>query len=265
MAKKKQEQSRILVVVPTLGQRTDLLRQTLESLTEQDERLDIAMIFPQKSLETKQLAVEYGAAMIEDPGSLSSALNAGIASAKPWHEFISWIGDDDLLRPKSLTTTMAALDANPKAVLAFGYCDYIDEQNQVLMTSRAGKLAPWIMYWGPNLVPLPGILFRRSALNKAGDFDPDNKYSMDLEMLLRLHKQGPFINTKQILAAFRWHTSSTTVSNRTAVLKETEQVKRKHLPKYLVPIAPLWERPVRVATRLAARRVNAIAAKTKNR
>jgi glycosyltransferase involved in cell wall biosynthesis len=260
MPTKKQPKPRVLMVIPTLGQRSALLRQTLQSLKDQSPfEFDTVMIFPLKNKETRKIAKDFGAIMIEDPGSLSAAVNAGIAQAKTHHEYIGWIGDDDLLTKESLKTAVTALDANPNAVLAFGYCDYIDDDNRHLFTSRAGRLAPWIMTWGPNLVPLPGMVFRRSSLRQVGEFDVTNKWSMDLDMLLRLHKIGKFINTKKTLACFRWHESSQTVANRPKVLKETELLKRKYIPKPIRIFAPLWEYPVRWATKLAVYRVNYLA------
>lgn len=252
---------RILVLMPTLGTRNELLRQTLASIAAQKPVLfDIAMVFPLKNKATKALAKEFAAIMVEDPGAgLSSAVNAAIAAAKPWHEYLTWLGDDDLLTPGSLATSVKALDQDKTAVVAFGYCDYINLAGKHLFTSRAGRFAPWIMTWGPDLVPMPGLLMRRRALEKVGDFDVNNKWSMDLDMLLRLRKVGKFINTRTSLACFRWHETSQTVSNRPKVLEETEMVKRKYLPKSLRVAAPLWERPVRIATNLAVRRVNRLA------
>ena len=259
---KNEENKRVLVVIPTLGQRVDLLNATLLSIRSQyPVAYDIVMIYPLKNLETKDLADRFGAISVEDPGGLSAALNVGISQAKPNHEFISWIGDDDLLATESFKTCIGALDANQEAVLAFGYCDYIDSDGKHLFTSRAGAIAPWLMTWGPNLVPCPGILFRTSALLRAGEFDVNSKYSMDLDMLLRLRKIGKFINTKKVLASFRWHATSTTVANRGVVIRETERVKRKYLPTYLRRVAPVWEHPVRIATKIAAKRVNNMASK----
>lgn len=260
MSKKVANNARILMVVPTLGQRTDLLRKTLSSIKDQHPTpYDIVMIFPLKNKETAALADEFGAMVVDDPGTLSGAVNAGIACAKPQHEYIGWIGDDDLIAPESLRVAIDALDKEPGAVVAFGYCDYIDDTGRRILTSRAGRLAPWLMTWGPNLVPCPGAVFRLSALHKAGEFDVTNKYSMDLDMFLRLRKIGKFINTKRVQASFRWHPTSTTVANREKVVRETEQVKRKYLPKSLRLFAPLWELPVRYATIFAARRVNTMA------
>lgn len=250
------------MVVPTLGDRPELLRKTLDSVTSQGSiKPDIVMIFPLKKADIRKIAKEYNATMVDDPGSISSAVNAGIAEAKDWHEYIGWIGDDDLVATGSLEVGIAALDNNPKAVVAYGYCDYIDTEGIHILTSKAGRFAPWLMTWGPNLMPCPGTVWRHSSLRQAGDFDENKKYAMDLDMFLRLRKIGPFVNTKRVMASFRWHPTSTTVSNRKKVLKETEQVKRNHLPIYLKPMSYLWDIPVRYATILAARQTTKRAAK----
>lgn len=249
--------SSVLMVVPTLGQRLDHLKKTLESLTSQATyKPDVVIVCPLNNKPVVALAKEFNAQAAADPGSLSGALNVGFKLAKPSHRFAGWLGDDDLLRPDSLKISVQALEGNSKAVIAFGSCDYIDEDDIVLFTSNAGKLGPLLMSWGPNLVPLPGTLYRFDALRKAGDFDPTLKYAMDLDMLLRLRKLGSLISTGATLGAFRWHTTSTTVANRQASLREAERVKRRYLPAYLKPVAPIWELPVQLATTLAVKRVN---------
>jgi hypothetical protein len=263
MANRKAEKPRVLVILATLGERSDLLRLTLKSLKEQpDDLYDLYMIFPSKSKETTKIAKDLGATILEDPGSITKALNLGIDEAKPWHKYFTMLNDDDLLRPGSLAASAAALDADPQAVVAYGYCDYINEYGHLLWTSKAGRFAPWIMTWGPNLVPMPGLLMSIPAAKAVGKFDTSNKYSFDLELLLRLRKKGGrFINTKQTLAAFRWHSSSTTVANRKLVIIETQQVQRRALPTVLRPLTPLWGWPVGIATQVAAKRVAAVASK----
>ena len=80
-------------------------------------------------------------------------------------------------------------------------------------------------------------------------------------MFLRLKRRGAFLSTKEETAAFRWHADSLTVANRGLSLAESEKVKRRYLPRRVRPLSPLWDVPVRVATRVAARQVNARARK----
>ncbi len=251
---------RVLIVVPTLGRRPELLALTLDSITTQQERPDLVVVIPPDAHEGRRLAAASGATLLDDPGSISAAINVGFASAGPRHAYANWIGDDDLLAPDALGIAVRALESAPKAVMAFGYCDYIDEQGRRLFTNKAGRLAPWLMTWGPNLVPQPGALMRLDALRSVGEVDETLHYAMDLDLFLRLRRLGPLVNTGTTLASFRWHSGSTTVAGRSSSLAEAEMIKRRYLPAGTRRLAPLWELPVRLATTLAARRASRIKA-----
>jgi GT2 family glycosyltransferase len=105
------------------------------------------------------------------------------------------------------------------------------------------------------------LLIRRAAWEEVGGLDLSLRYSMDLDLLLRLRRLGPFVAVPSPVATFRWHTESLTVSQREASLAEAQEVKRRQLGAIARTCAPLWEGPVRYATRKAAGRVNARAAK----
>lgn len=247
---------RVLLVIPTLGRRDEFLAQTLESIRAQDVSADVVVAAPRSAAGTRTLAAKFGADLIDDAGSVSGSVNAGLALASPHHVYANWIGDDDALTPGSLAAATGALDAHPTASLAFGFCDYVDTAGRVLWTNKAGALAPKLMSWGPDLIPQPGALFRLHHFRAVGALDPDLHYAMDLDLWCRLRKRGAFINTRRTLAAFRWHPSSATVANRTASLDESEMVKQRYYTALQAHSAFLWQRPVRAATRLAALRLN---------
>jgi GT2 family glycosyltransferase len=218
--------------------------------------VEIVVVTPDDATEAIDLAHRHGAKVVSDPRrGISVASNLGIESSEsPW---FTWLGDDDLLRPGALACLVDLTAGPSKPVVAFGACDYIDEQGTVLFVSRAGALAWRIQRWGPNLVPLPSSLFNARAVAEVGLFDPDLRYSMDLDLFLRLRRVGGFVATKTSVAAFRWHPASTTVSARDASSREAAAVRKRHLPVALRGVSPLWEGPVRLASRFAAGRVNA--------
>lgn len=248
--------ARVLIVIPSLGRRVDYLQQTLQSIADQQVEVDVAAVLPRSAAEARELCTSFGARVLDDPGSMSAAVNIGLMSATQDHVFGNWIGDDDLLLPGSLRTTIDALDRNPGAVLAYGHCEYIDEQGRRLWVSKAGPLAPWLLPWGPDLIPQPGALFRLGDFKAVGGLDESLRFAMDLDLLLRLKSRGQFVDVRRPVSAFRWHATSLTVSDRAASLAESEAVKRRYLPGYLQPLAPMWEAPVRLATRLAARQIS---------
>jgi len=251
-------QPSVVVVIPTLGTRLDTLRESLDSVCAQDGvDVHLVVVVPSEADEARTIASRFGATLVNDPRrGLSAAVNAGIA-ARRGETYYAWLGDDDLLVPGGLRTLSGMLDAAPSAVVAYGGCRYIDDRGRTVTVSRAGGLATMVLPWGPNLLPQPASLSRVEALVAAGPYDESLRYAMDLDMWLRLRRMGPFLWTKEDVAAFRWHADSLTVSNRDLSLRETDDIKRRYLPRMARPLAPVWEVPVRVATRVAARQVSA--------
>jgi glycosyltransferase involved in cell wall biosynthesis len=248
----------VLVILPTLGDRINTLKQTLESVEEQraDVVLTLAVVLPAAATEARALAASYDAVIVDDPKEgISAAINCGLA-ARTTEQFYAWIGDDDLFRPGGLATLKSLLDENRDAVLSYGGCEYIDPTGKVLALSNAGRLATFLLPWGPDLIPHPGTMVRLDALEQIGGFDVSLRFAMDLDAFLKLRSHGRFVYTRKPVSAFRWHPDSLTVANRLDSSLESESVKRRHLPRFLRPVSPVWTYPIRWASALAASRIN---------
>ena len=255
----------ILLIVPTLGRRPAYLRESLISIQEQSVPADVVLVAPKQATKVVALADEFGALFIEDPGGLPEAINTGVEHGLSHHEFVNWLNDDDLLEPGSLEATMSALRIDRSGVVAFGACRYIDSHGSELWTSRAGRWAPRILSWGPDLIPQPGMLVRAWAWKEVGGLDSSYRLAFDLDLLLKLKKQGSFIDTGQVVSSFRWHPDSLTVDDRARNIAESERAKRAALGPIARRLAWVWEGPVRMATRVAAREVNRRAMKASTR
>jgi GT2 family glycosyltransferase len=257
----------ILVVLPTLGDRLSLLVQTLASvdLQRSDVRLTLAVVLPATATAAQAIALEHGAVVVEDPRrGISHAINLGIGVATD-ERYYAWIGDDDLFRPGGLAALQGLIRTDDEAVVAFGACDYVDDAGRVLFTNRSGRLARFLLPWGPDLIPHPGSLIRLDAMRRVGLFDTDLRYAMDLDLFLKLRSQGRFLSTTRSVSAFRWHPDSLTVANRRASTDEAQRIKRSHLPPALRPLSPAWDLPVRWASARAARTVSQRARRLRER
>jgi glycosyltransferase involved in cell wall biosynthesis len=247
-----------LIILPTLGDRLETLRESLDSVAGQrrDIELTLVVVAPISAVVARALAAEYDAIVVDDPHvGISAAINRGIA-ARTSEEFYAWIGDDDLYRPGGLARLVSILDEHPDAPLAFGGCDYIDPEGRTIVVSNAGRLAPILLAWGPNLIPHPGTIIRLDLLSRVGEFDESLRFAMDLDVFLKLRSFGRFRWTREAVSAFRWHPDSLTVSSRLSSSLESEAVKRRHLPAVLRRVSALWQRPVRWASARAARTLN---------
>jgi GT2 family glycosyltransferase len=257
-------QPRVLLVIATLGKRPAYLQQTISSIRSQSVASDIIIVAPVQAPDIQQRAQRAQATLLPDPGSLTAAINLGISHGLTQHEYayVNWLNDDDLLEPESLAATTQLLDETPAAVVAYGSCRYIDESGDEILISKAGPWASRLLSWGPDLIPQPGMLVRARAWQEVGGLDESYQLAFDLDLLLKLKKIGRLIDTGTVVSSFRWHAESLTVDDRTKNIEESERAKRNQLGAFARNLAWIWEGPVRVATRVAAREVQRRALRT---
>ena len=109
---------------------------------------------------------------------------------------------------------------------------------------------------GPQLIPQPGALYRRDAFERVGGLSNKFGWAFDFELFYSLSEIGKAVYIPKVLANFRWHPGSLSVSRRRESVNEASAVRKAHLPKFLKPICELWEWPVRQATYIAGTRVS---------
>ena len=247
----------ILVVLPTLGWRLDTLERAISSATsQQGVAVRVVVVVPDDRAEAIGLSQRLGVEVLSDPGrGMSAAINAGLA-ARRGETFYIWLGDDDYYQPGGLAALHRLHETHPDALVAYGACNYVDDAGETIWVSRAGGLARTLLGVGPNLIPHPAAMMRLDALEAVGGYDDNLRLVMDLDVLLKLKKKGLFVHTTEVVSAFGWHDDSLTVADRRASGREARMVKRRHLPPWIRLIEPLWEYPVDLASRLAARRLN---------
>jgi len=248
---------RVGIVVPTLGKRSDYLKQCLESIRAAGDA-HVCLVTPKDFNFEPLLASNLADQFVVDPGSgLSEAINKGFSELPAEIEYINWLGDDDLLASGSLSDATQILDANPTTVLVYGSCDYVDPKGKVVWVNKSGQWASSLLHFGPDLIPQPGALFRRKAFEQVGGLSKTFDWAFDVDLLLKLKRIGKLRFVNKTLASFRWHPESLSVEYRTTSVAEASKVRVSHLPARIRPISCLWEYPVRKATLVAGNRVTA--------
>ena len=249
--------SKVGIVVPTLGRRPEYLRQCLESIRSAGQA-HILLVAPASFDPQKQLPSDLFDQLVIDPGAgLSEAINLGVANLPHSVELINWLGDDDVLTEGSLAIAEHTLESSSDSVMVFGSCDYIDAAGRVIWSNRSGQWTVPLLRFGPDLIPQPGALFRRSAFKKAGALKSKFDWAFDFDLFIELSKLGKLKFVDKTLAQFRWHPESLSVEFRKKSVSEASQVRVSHLPGPLRPISFLWEYPIRQATLVAGKRVTA--------
>jgi len=238
-------QPKIGIVVPTMGTRPEFLRQSLKSIRLSGNAV-IHVVAPKSAQLESFLDPNSYDALVMDPGTgLSAAIDAGLHSFSPSVQYITWLGDDDLLTEGSLNHALAILVGNPDIALTYGRCEYIDGDGKSLWLNRSGSYAKILMRFGPQLIPQPGSLIRRDAYEKIGGLDHQYKWAFDLDLLIRLSRIGRLQFTPRTLAKFRWHEGSLSVGGRRGSVDEASAIRKHYLPQKLKFASELWENPIR--------------------
>ena len=238
------------IVVPTLGDRTELLRLCLSSIRAAGD-VHICVVAPVSAdLQQFQLdgLVDH---IVEDPGSgLPASINAAIAALPVHIEYVNWLGDDDLLTPQSLIRALEELK-DSSVDFVFGSCDYIDIHGSVIGKNRSGKWAMWLMKYGPDLVPQPGSLYRRSAFNSVGGLDTNLGWAFDLDLFLRFEQSVSWRYIPERLAQYRWHDATLSTGRRAEMIAEARTVRSRYHGVVVRTAAPMWEVPTAIAVNFA--------------
>ena len=246
---------RVGIVVPTLGKRPEYLMQCLQSIRAAG-KAHILLVAPSDFKTEHLVSAGLIDGKIDDPSlGLSEAINLGIKSLSSEIEFVNWLGDDDLLVADTLGLTEKTLLDNLNCIMVFGACDYINSEGKTVWTNKSGQWAVPLLRFGPDLIPQPGALFRRSAFERVGGLSSDFDWAFDFDLFIRLAKIGKVKYLDRTLASFRWHPESLSVAHRIMSVAEASAVRVRHLPGYLKLISGLWEFPVKQATLWAGKRV----------
>jgi len=248
---------RVGIVVPTLGNRPDYLEQCLSSIRAAGEARILLVASSSFNSDALKSAGLVDQVVIDAGGGLAAAINQGIRAFPSTIEYVNWLGDDDLLNTGSLLAGKQELDEDNQTVMVFGSCDYIDGKGQIVWANSSGQWAVPLLRFGPDLIPQPGALFRRSAFEVAGGLRTDLGWAFDYDLFIRLSKLGKLRFINKTLAKFRWHPESLSVEHRKKSVAEASQVRVSHLPAFLRPVSFLWEYPVQQATLIAGKRVTA--------
>jgi GT2 family glycosyltransferase len=249
------------VVVPTMGSRPQFILNCLRSIRESGNAF-ILIVAPDLELITRSIPPHLYDRLLLDPKlGLPSAINLGIADLPGENEFVTWLGDDDLLEKDSLSYALAPLLEDKACVLSFGGCKYINSNGEVIWSNHSGRYAVPLLRFGPQMIPQPGSLIRRTAFNAVGGLDNQYKWAFDLDLFIRLRQLGRLRFVNQKLASFRWHEGSLSVGGRAGSVREASHIRKNSLPLILRLCSPIWEFPLRKIIMIAGFRISRLVSK----
>lgn len=207
----------ISVVIPTYD-RVGRLESAIESVLSQDEPgLELIVVDDGSHDETPELLARISErepesrfrVIRQENGGQPRALAAGWEAARC--DLLSYVSSDDYLLPGALTRLVAAAAEHPDAEVFYPLFDLVDEQDRPFdtMLPLQHTFADAFRWW--LCIPGVGLTFRRSALDRLGPWNPENRRFPDFEWHLRAG-DTQYVQVPEVLGAWRSHPGSITVS-----------------------------------------------------
>lgn len=140
--------------------------------------------------------------------NIGAAANHNLVIRQTESPYFKWAAHDDLLDPRFLEVSVAALERSPEAVLASPASDLIDELGQLLpfsnerdgVVDRSGVCWPPLPENNPGLTSVnPAVRFHAVVLNMVMCVEIFGV--MRREALIRTNLQGPFGGADKVLLA----------------------------------------------------------------
>jgi glycosyltransferase involved in cell wall biosynthesis len=226
------------IIVATLGERNSL-KQTLNSIVIQNVTdLEVKIVVPKdKTKYLNEIANEVNLnnydLIVDEEKGLSAAINQGF-SAKGNFEYFCWINDDDELTLGSLNRSVNFLNSNPDKNAVIGNLSYLTSKSNKIITNKVSIINSFVSKIGPNVIPQPGSLIRRSALNNQQLLNEKYKYAMDLDMWLRILNNGQIGIIQENQALMNWHSDSITIINRKKASIEAFQIRYRNAQNIII-------------------------------
>lgn len=166
--------------------------------------------------------------VFEPDAGQTDALARGLARATG--EYLGWLNADDLLEPGALARVADAFASAPKSSIVSGCCLQIAAGGDIVgvITPPPSPTLDGLLTHPHNLAQ-PATFFRAEIYRRSAGMDRSLALAMDVDLWLKLARLGEIVIVRdQVLARFRIHDASKTVSGATASVREDLRVRRRH-------------------------------------
>ena len=210
------------IVIPTFNSEK-YLQETLNSIIQQDKKLNIECIFSDGgSLDnTIQIIKDFNEINISKiilykQVGISKALNSAFKVANG--NYLTFLNSDDLLAPNALQKVKYNFEKYEYSNWIVGLCENFGKRSIInrivnLYKSKSLNILNFKLLCINNIISQPSVYWKNSFFQKVGFFNEKLKYNLDYDMWLRMILISKPLKINSTLSYFRRHNSSLSHKN----------------------------------------------------
>jgi glycosyltransferase involved in cell wall biosynthesis len=126
----------------------------------------------------------------------------------------AWLNSDDSYVPGALQAAAGFFLKHPEVAMMYGDARYCDASGAVISSYRTEEFCLDRLA-AANIICQPAALFRKEAFEMVGGLDTTLDFVMDFDLWVRIGKRFPCRYRPGLLATYRLHETSKTISNAT--------------------------------------------------
>jgi glycosyltransferase involved in cell wall biosynthesis len=194
------------------------LERTIKSVLNQDyPGIEYIVVDPGSTDGSRELIKSYESRLakviFEKDAGPADGLNKGFAAATG--EIFGFLNSDDILYPGAVSGAVRYFSSHPKVDVVSGNGRVIGPDERVYRLVYSDRWSPRKYMYGGAVLIQPSTFFRRSAFEKAGRFNPENRAIWDGELFFDMARAGCVFGRKnEIWSGYRLHPESITASMR---------------------------------------------------
>lgn len=205
-------------IVTAVYNGSEYIRETVESVLKYAGELDFEYLVMNDGSTDSTLKIlsEFGdkiKVVTHDNCGESESVTRAFQIARG-HYLLVVSADDPLLTSRLFTDVFAWFEADKNLVAVYPDWQMIDPDGKIIQIVEVPDYSDELLIGQCRTLPGPGVIFRKNAALEIGGRRSRWVYVGDYDFWLRLSRLGEIRHRAEVLAQWRYHPSSTSVSKR---------------------------------------------------